>query len=233
MADRKESHSRDVLERAALIALSAAALVIAAILLRRELWPPDGSRSVTQGARPIRVENFAELLAGGIRVGDPASRVTIVECADFECPFCRRFHETYSDLQKRFGNDLSLVFIHYPLESHRFARPAARASECAAVRGRFGDYARLLYQKQDSLGLKSWNSFAFEAGVRDTLAFAGCLSGTLGVQRIENGLAMGKALGLRGTPTLVVNGWMYAEPPSAIQLQEAVQDLLKGGVPKQ
>lgn len=161
-------------------------------MVRREFWPDASAQGRAQVPTARRLENVDQLLANGIRIGSPASRAAIVEFADFECPFCRRFHATYADLKRRFGDDLSLVFIHYPLGSHRFARPAARAAECAATRGRFGDYARLLYLKQDSLGLKSWGSFAFEAGIQDTLAFSRCAIDTVVVQRIENGLALGK-----------------------------------------
>ena len=139
MAERNEAGESGLVERTAIVILAVAALTIAGIMVRRELWPRSSQASEAEHASATRIENFDQLVRSGIRMGNPESRATIVEIADFESPFCRRFHETYSELKERFGDELSLVFLHYPLQSHRFARPAARAAECAEARGEFDE----------------------------------------------------------------------------------------------
>lgn len=232
MADERSGSNHGWIDRAAVAILAVSALIIAGVMIKREFWPAMAAPAATIETSPKLLANFDELVSAGIRMGNPASQVTIVEFADFECPFCRRFHAAYSAVQQRFGEQVSLVFLHYPIQSHRFARPAARAAECAMDQGRFSQYADLLFQKQDSLGLKGWTSFADEAGVADTAAFSRCASETHEIERIENGLRLGEVVGVRGTPTVIVNGWMYPEPPSEERLQTIVNDLLAGGIPK-
>jgi protein-disulfide isomerase len=70
--------------------------------------------------------------------------------------------------------DVSLVFVHFPLPGHRFARQAARAAECADARGRFPALVSLLYKQQNSIGMKSWGAFAREVGIPDTASFHPC-----------------------------------------------------------
>jgi protein-disulfide isomerase len=65
--------------------------------------------------------------------------VTIVEFADFECPYCAQVKPTLDELLRRYPNDLRLVFKHCPLEFHRRALPAAQLALLARARG--GDRA--------------------------------------------------------------------------------------------
>ena len=92
----------------------------------------------------------------GRRIGSPNARVTLTVFSDLECPFCRRLHERYERLASAFPEDVAMNFIHYPIGSHRFAVPAARAAECASRQGRFAQFVSVVFHSQDSLGLKSW-----------------------------------------------------------------------------
>lgn len=77
------------------------------------------------------------------------------------------------------------------------------------VAGRVGLTRRSLewnvFRKQDSLGLKSWGSFAAESGVRDTVAIASCATEARQYERIERGKALGDRWRVTGTPTILVN----------------------------
>lgn len=103
---------------------------------------------------PLTEERF-ELLVKGTRnfKGDPNARVTIIECADFQCPSCRR---AYDQGVKLLGAELKNVrfgFRHFPIEdAHPFARPAAVASELAARQGKFWEaYAQLMKGPDEEL----------------------------------------------------------------------------------
>ena len=168
---------------------------------------------------------WSELTSVGHRMGRPDAKVTILEFSDFECPFCRRFSEVAAAVRKAHGDDVAHVFVHYPLTGHRFARPAAHVAECAAAQGRFEEMHDLLFVKQDSLGLKEWSSFAKESGVRNISEFSGCLRDTSKARFIDAGLAAGRSVDVRGTPTVVINGTLYRQlPPDS--LSDIVKDLL-------
>lgn len=87
---------------------------------------------------------------------------------------------------------------------------AAIASECAAVQGRFEAFHDLLYAEQTSIGLVRYTEFAARAGVVDTVAFGRCLSDPAIRTRLDEDRAAADRLGVRGTPTVLVNSQRFA-----------------------
>lgn len=65
----------------------------------------------------------------------------------------------------------------------------------------------------------------------DTTAFARCLQANPEPPRIEAGLALSQRLGVRGTPTVLVNGWRFETPPNARDLIRTLDELLAGRKP--
>ena len=57
--------------------------------------------------------------------GNPNAKVTLVEFSDFQCPYCREAHRVIAELQKKYPNDLRVVYRDFPLPQHPQARPAA------------------------------------------------------------------------------------------------------------
>lgn len=169
--------------------------------------------------------DWENLLPIGHRIGPANASVQIIEFSDLECPYCRRFHDTFSKVRTSGLSDISLTFIHFPLSSHRFARLAANASECAADQGRFEEFISTVFANQDSLGLKSFVAFAAAAGVSDTVSFDRCLkSGTEGA-RVTDGIQQGERLGVRATPTVIINGMRFGNPPGEVELQSFVDSV--------
>jgi len=69
--------------------------------------------------------------------GAKDGKITIVEFSDFQCPYCGSYKTTVDQVLKDYPNDVTLVFKHFPLSFHPFAKPAAVASECANEQGKF------------------------------------------------------------------------------------------------
>ena len=116
------------------------------------------------------------------------------------------------DVTNEFGDSVAHLLVHFPLENHRFAIPAARAAECALAEDRFADYVDLIFEKQDSLGLKTWVSYAVDSGVQDTVSFKQCNASEQPLPRVERGLELGGQIDARGTPTVIINGWRLPVP---------------------
>jgi protein-disulfide isomerase len=220
---------RDRFELLLTTALSLSAVSIGVVLIHREFYsaPP----AAQQEAPPTYVSNWKSMIANGRTVGDDRARVKIIEFSDLECPFCRRFDQAVRVVQRKYPGDVAMVFVHFPLTQHRFAMPAARAVECANQTGQFAQLVALTFDKQDSLGLKSWNSFAQEAGVPDTLRFSRCLADTSQVARIESGLSLGRKLGIHATPTILINGWRPSVAPAEPELSKIVASIIAGENP--
>ena len=89
---------------------------------------PTGS---TDAVRPVTSEDHIK--------GSIDAPIKIVEYSDFECPFCKRFHDTMNEVMDKYGDsgEVAWVFRQFPLEQlHPVkAQAVAVASECAAEQG--------------------------------------------------------------------------------------------------
>lgn len=215
------------------VAVSAA--VIAITFAKREFFPSQ-LRSVTTSSaatsQPRLVLDWENALSVGAASTPDTAEVTLVEFADLECPFCRAFHqELLPKLQQEFGSRLKFVFVHFPIPSHKFAKPAARVAECAKTRGVFWQMVDDIYSAQDSLGLKAWGSFASDAGPIDSAYYEDCARSEGTVRAIDDGFSFGQRAGVRGTPALMLNGWLFDQPPSHEALRTAIAAMLEGKMP--
>lgn len=222
-------------ERLTSLALTLAAIVVAAAVARREFLPPSAAQArAPVSPLPVKLasDRWDEMIATRIRIGAPTAPVQIVEFVDFECPACRHYHETvWPQVLTRFGPRVSLVLVHFPLEIHRFARVAALAVECADQQRATERFVGLVFAKQDSIGLKSWSSFAHEALVPDVARFTRCVESSPSTRRIDAGVGLAGSLGIRATPTVVVNGWQLGRTPDVSELSRIVRELLSGREP--
>lgn len=221
-------------ERGVSVLLTVAACVMASAIAARELRSARNTPAPANNGPLVSsyYDDWRTIVRSARVIGDTNARAVIIEFGDYECPFCGEFAERLATMKAKYRNDLALAYVHFPLRNHRFAIPAARGAECAAEQGRFEGYHDALFGKQDSLGLKSWASFAVEAGVEDTSAFAKCLStfptsGTL----IDKGLQVAEKLNVNGTPTLLVNGWRLQRPPTDSALDAIIAKVIAGDDP--
>jgi len=200
-------------------------VVATATIVRREFFqrftPPRPN------APPERVANWASLSAAGHRIGPDNAPLTIVVFSDFECPACRLFAtKSFIELEQKYPGKLSLVYRHWPLDMHRFAYPAARASECAAQQGRFRAFHDVVFANQKLLGLKTFAEMANESGVSDAKKFAACAGETTPVPAIEADIAEVVKLGGQGTPTVVIDGWLLKSGAAPAMIDSIVASLL-------
>lgn len=130
------------------------------------------------------------------------------------------------------SQDIRVVYFPYALEYHRFALPAARASDCANEAHAFERWTDVIFQKQDSLGLKSWGSCAMEAGIADTAWIASCALRPGESERVKAGRDFGDKIGLTGTPAILVNGWYLKSTPNRVELNRVIESVLDGDPPQ-
>jgi protein-disulfide isomerase len=212
------------------VTLLACALVTTGLVVRKELAKPPDTASRTE-QKPILLENWQSYLAKGFRMGPAEAPIQLIELADFECPFCATFHATLKVLRERYPTQIALTYVHFPLSTHRFAQPAARVVECAGEQGRFEAMYDVLFEHQKEFGLRPWAEFAVQAGVPDGAMFDTCIKRTEPLTRVVEGQALGEQLNIAGTPTIIVNGWKLARPPSLDELDAMVKAILAGVSP--
>lgn len=75
----------------------------------------------------------------------------VVMISDFQCPYCKQWHDSSMANLKRDYIDagkVRMAYLHLPLSNHRHARAQAEASMCAAVQDKFWEYADALFREQ-------------------------------------------------------------------------------------
>ncbi len=203
--------------------LATVGVAIAAIALVGLRMTQGGTVGASE--RPSHdVENWEEYAVGDW-LGPRDASVVIIEWADYECPVCKWFHEQVVEVLDEFPNDVALVVRHWPLGSHRFAEPAARAAVCAGEQGAFKGFHYALYENEDWLG-DAFLRFADDAGVGDMERFEACMNDEGPVERLEKDLAAVRSLEGTGTPTLIFDGRLIAFTPGADELRTMIEEAL-------
>jgi|688.fasta_scaffold01486_17 protein-disulfide isomerase len=138
--------------------------------------------------------------------GNESAKVVLVEFSDFQCPACSSFYPIVKDLSERYSDSLSVVYRHFPLSIHDRAIPTARASEAAAMQGKFWDYHNMLFDNFPEYSDDQLIKYAQDAGL-DVEKFKTDLNSDEVVKSVNEDLTYGESLNIPGTPTffLIVN----------------------------
>ncbi len=203
------------------------ALVVTALLVRRELFTPAAAGG--SSAQRSSVSAWRSYIDPAREEGENDAPVTLVEFSDFQCPFCREFAGTVKAARQHFGAKVAFEYRHYPLTAvHPYARVAAIAAECARRQDRFSAFHDALFAGQDSMGHWPWATYAHDAGVADTARFLHCLADSTTADIVDGDLRAGAALGVRGTPTLLVNDQLISGTLPRDQLIAVIDSVLAG-----
>ena len=106
---------------------------------------------------------------------------------------------------KEYEGRVRLVFKDFPLPSHALARPAHEAARCAGALGRYWPYHDRLFAAQPAFERDALVRYAVEVGLPRE-AFARCLDERRVVSAVEADVAQARDLGIRSTPTFIING---------------------------
>ena len=139
-------------------------------------------------------------------VGDPAAAVTLVEFTDYQCPFCRRFHErTWPELKKKYVDTGLVRFVvrDLPLPFHDEAEPAAIAARCAGQQGRFWAVFESLFTSKEPMSADAARKAALAAGAAAP-ELDHCIASPAVRQAIAADAAEAERIGVTGTPGFVI-----------------------------
>jgi len=192
---------------------------------------PGPGPGPTPGTRPVITAIDHVLVAPG---ANPT--VTVVEYADFQCPFCGRFARSeFSTIKTRYidTGKIRWVYRHFPLRNiHPRAEPAARASECASDQASFFDYADKTYSVTDGSAViltdAQLRQNAVDLGLNMTDFDACYPPGDSKATRVQTDVNSGTALGVTGTPTFFVNARRVSGFQTADQLSAIIEQELGG-----
>ena len=155
--------------------------------------------------------------------GNPEAELTLVEYADFECPFCSRATGSIDEVRAHFGDRLRYVWRHLPMERvHPHAVDAARASEAAALQGKFFEMGARMFAMQDHLEWEHIYRYADGVGC-DIHRFDDDLQSATVLHRVQDDMDDAELMDLGGTPTFFVNGVRHIGPYDSASLIRALE----------
>ena len=146
------------------------------------------------------------MIKGEPTLGSADAPVTIVEFSDFQCPYCKRFHdEVFAQLKRQYIDKGLVRFVHkdLPLPFHEQARPAAIAARCSAEQGDYWTTYEALFSKQHCLECLGADGIASAAGVNRTKLLR-CQKEGRAEKTVTANLSEAELQGIRATPTFVI-----------------------------
>lgn len=156
--------------------------------------------------------------------GPADAPLTLVEYADFQCPYCAEAEPAVREVERRFGGRLQFVFRQFPLVSiHDHAGKAAEAAEAAAAQGRFWEMTEQLFGHFHALDEAKLRGYAHAAGVPDLDRFERELRDGRYRPDIETALERAESSGVDGTPSFFINGQPFEDEPTVEALSSALE----------
>ena len=138
-------------------------------------------------------------------LGKDNAPVTIIAFTDYQCPSCASMHPSLERVVKEYGDKVRLVARDFPLTQHAEAFKAAEAAEAAREQGKYWEYIQVLLKNQSLLTVDKLKGYATEVGL-DRTRFDSALDTGKFKESVQLDIDDGIRLGLKGTPTLFVNG---------------------------
>ncbi len=211
--------------RTSSILLGTLALVVSmTACARSEATPAANAGPAANGATGARRDSSAPPSTGGLTdsVSTAADRgrirgagtapIWLVEVSDFQCPYCKQWHDqSFATIDREFvqTGKVRLAYLNFPLTSiHKNARAASEAAMCASVQGKFWPLHESLFTTQPR-----WAALESPMPVFDSLAVAAganaaswrqCMTSHATLPLIEADRDRSSRAGVQSTPTFFI-----------------------------
>jgi protein-disulfide isomerase len=209
--------------------------------IRQLLEKEQGAGSQAAGTpvlEPAQKVNLT-LSKGMYSLGRDDAPLTLIEFADYQCPFCGRFHsDTFADLKKNYIDTGKVRFVSrdLPLSFHPNALNAAEGARCAGEQGKFWEMRDKLIANAEDLSKPAILKYA-QALSLDMGKFSPCLEKEAHKDEIQKDLDDASSAQISGTPTFVLgktsndnfSGTVIAGAQPYSVFQVAIQNMLGSG----
>jgi protein-disulfide isomerase len=163
-----------------------------------------------------------ETTTGSLTLGSSkTAEVTLVEFADYECPYCQKVAGDVKKLKDDFGDKVAVTYKDFPLPMHARAEKAAEAARCANNQNRFWEFHDEIFHS------KELDTDQLKAQARalnlDAMQFDKCLDSGETAAVVEKDRKEGARLGITGTPAFFVNGHFLSGAVDYATLKKVVE----------
>jgi protein-disulfide isomerase len=192
--------------------------VIAAAFLSGKVAPQTGNA--------VNPTTVPALTSADWTKGNTASKVSLIEYGDFECPACAEYQPLVQQILSKYGDRIVFSFRNFPLyQIHPDAMISSQAAEAAGLQGKYWEMHDLLYTKQnewvtaspDAVVAKYFDGYAQSLGL-DVAKFDTDINSNTVKNKVQKDLGTGNAAQIDHTPTYFINLTQIANPTSYAEL---------------
>jgi protein-disulfide isomerase len=189
-----------------------------------ELHECDGDCEGDEDAAPVASRDRKVVAVDGHPSRGPEDAlVTIVAFSDFECPFCTKGAATLERVAAGFDGKVRVVFRNMPLPMHAKADKAALAGLAAHRQGKFWEMHDALFATQGKFDPDDLDALADEIGL-DLAKYRRDIADPALAAELQKDIADAKALGVKGTPSFLVNGRLVVGARPAEEITALVRE---------
>lgn len=159
--------------------------------------------------------------------GNPKAQVTVVEYSDFQCGYCARAASQVADFLKDYKGKVRFFYKQFPLSFHKWAEQASIASLCVydQANEKFWKFHDAIFEKQSEIKVadaeETLAEMARKLGV-DMKKYNECVKSEEARRRVASEMREGRSIGVRGTPTFVVDGFVISGGANIKAIRNAV-----------
>jgi|TARA_R110000851_G_scaffold90253_8_gene197208 protein-disulfide isomerase len=139
-------------------------------------------------------------------LGSAASQLAIIEFSDYQCPYCKRFiDQTFTKIKSNYIDSGKVQYLtrDFPLNFHPKAKGAAIAANCGFKQDAYWPMRGLLFNNMKQLNEALYQQTATDLSL-DITQFTNCLADETIASKIEQDIAYGSSLGIKGTPSFII-----------------------------
>ena len=184
------------------------------------------------GTTPQQVKRYDVPEGDNPSLGSEDAPITIIEFSDYECPFCRRWHdEVFDKIRDEYPDRVRFVYRDFPLTSlHPNAVSAAEAASCADEQDAFWEFSEMLYSDEYGFGEDAYVKYAQDLEL-DIPGFEECIEEGRYSDEVQADYEFASSIGVRSTPTFFLNGIAVVGAQPFEVFQDIIEKELAGEIP--
>jgi protein-disulfide isomerase len=168
-------------------------------------------------------------------LGAAGAKVWMLMVSDFQCPYCKSWHDqSFAALRKEYVDNgkVRMAYMNFPLDQHEQAVPAAEAAMCASVQRKFWEYQSALFGTIERWGKPGdqtavYESLATAQGL-DLARFRSCMQSHVMRAVIEGDRVRMQQAGVQSTPSFFVGSQAIAGAQPTAVFRQALDAALAG-----
>jgi protein-disulfide isomerase len=153
--------------------------------------------------KPTRPASMIPVADDEYSLGNPKAKLVVVIFSDFECPYCSKAVEPVHEVEKKFKDQIRIVFKNFPLGMHPNAKPAAEYACCAGEQGKFWEAHDKLFANQQALKEEDLKKYMKDLKL-DEAKMDACKKSKKCEAKVNADLDVASKLQVGGTPTFFI-----------------------------